>query len=107
MYLDQNPTSQNITKLQISPGSFVIKEEREQRNNSILSIAGVIFAYYGSAAGFYVFLFGINEIKYWGVVHKISDRKNLEINDKNLNRIIIKALDEMNNKEKGSEEENT
>ncbi|CAG8645392.1 20609_t:CDS:2, partial [Dentiscutata erythropus] len=57
MYIDQNPTSQNGTKLQISPGSFIIKEQKEQRSNNILSIVGIIFAHYGGLAAFYVILF--------------------------------------------------
>ncbi|KAF0365655.1 hypothetical protein F8M41_013819 [Gigaspora margarita] len=58
----------NIT-LRISPRSFIVGDEQEQRHSTVMSIFGIIAAFYSSLMFFYVFLFGVDSIRLWGVVH--------------------------------------
>ncbi|CAG8687209.1 11677_t:CDS:2, partial [Ambispora gerdemannii] len=60
--------SLNTTNLivRISPRSFIIEEEQEQRTLTILGTLGTIAAYYSSIAFIYVFLFGVDSMTPWG-----------------------------------------
>ncbi|CAG8645589.1 12959_t:CDS:2, partial [Ambispora leptoticha] len=55
--------------LRLSPRSFLLEEEQEQRHLTIISTLGTIAAYYSSIAFIYVFLFGVDSITPWGVIH--------------------------------------
>ncbi|CAG8593170.1 349_t:CDS:2, partial [Ambispora leptoticha] len=61
--------------LRISPRSFLLEEEQEQRHLTIISALGTIAAYYSSVAFIYVFLFGVDSITPWGVIHGCGCRK--------------------------------
>ncbi|CAB5183854.1 unnamed protein product [Rhizophagus irregularis] len=56
-------------KVRISPRDFIVEEEQEQRNDTIIGALGVIAAFYSSAVFIYVFLFGVDSMKPWGVIH--------------------------------------
>ncbi|RIA87126.1 hypothetical protein C1645_777957 [Glomus cerebriforme] len=59
----------NDVSVRINPRSFIIEEEQEQRGDSILSIFGTIAAFYSSMVFIYVFLFGVDLVRPWGIAH--------------------------------------
>ncbi|CAB4487843.1 hypothetical protein RhiirA1_529563 [Rhizophagus irregularis] len=63
--------SLNATHLRVrlSPRNFILEEEQEQRNDNILAAVGIIAAYYSSIVFIYVFLFGVDSMKPWGLIH--------------------------------------
>ncbi|RGB42555.1 hypothetical protein C1646_662181 [Rhizophagus diaphanus] len=63
--------SLNATHLRVrlSPRNFILEEEQEQRNENILAAVGIIAAYYSSIVFIYVFLFGVDSMKPWGLIH--------------------------------------
>ncbi|CAI2167824.1 12885_t:CDS:2 [Funneliformis geosporum] len=65
--ISSNP---NYLTIRISPRSFIVEEEQEQRNGNIINILGNIAALYSSIVFIYVFLFGVDSMRPWGFVHK-------------------------------------
>ncbi|CAG8581805.1 11892_t:CDS:2 [Funneliformis caledonium] len=65
--ISSNP---NYLTVRISPRSFIIEEEQEQRSGSVINILGNIAALYSSIVFIYVFLFGVDSMRPWGVIHK-------------------------------------
>ncbi|CAG8476030.1 683_t:CDS:2, partial [Gigaspora rosea] len=64
-----SPSNINNISLRISPRSFIIGDEQEQRHSTVMGIFGTIAGFYSSLMFFYVFLFGVDSIRLWGVVH--------------------------------------
>ncbi|RIA94139.1 hypothetical protein C1645_818523 [Glomus cerebriforme] len=64
------PSNDNDVTIRINPRSFIIEEEQEQRNDTIISIFGTIAAFYSSMVFIYVFLFGVDLMKPWGIAHE-------------------------------------
>ncbi|KAF0542831.1 hypothetical protein F8M41_004302 [Gigaspora margarita] len=62
-------SNKNNISLRISPRSFTIGDEQEQRHSTVIAIIGTVAAFYSSLMFFYVFLFGVDTIRLWGVVH--------------------------------------
>ncbi|CAG8664939.1 11040_t:CDS:2 [Funneliformis mosseae] len=65
--ISSNP---NYLTVRISPRSFIVEEEQEQRSGSVINILGNIAALYSSIVFIYVFLFGVDSMRPWGFVHK-------------------------------------
>ncbi|RIA92811.1 hypothetical protein C1645_764137 [Glomus cerebriforme] len=59
----------NYLKVRMSPRDFILQEEQEQRNDTIIGALGTIAAYYGTIVFIYVFLFGVESMRPWGVIH--------------------------------------
>nr|CAG8627391.1 26_t:CDS:10 [Entrophospora candida] len=55
-------------KLEISPQNFVSEEFKEQRSNTVISILGTIFGYYGIMMSLYLFAFRSDKITSEGLV---------------------------------------
>ncbi|KAF0432487.1 hypothetical protein F8M41_005173 [Gigaspora margarita] len=53
-----------------SDSSVYIREEKEQKNKSILGLLGLICGFWSAVTTFYVFLFGLGVISPWGFVQK-------------------------------------
>ncbi|CAB5387874.1 unnamed protein product [Rhizophagus irregularis] len=97
--------SLNATHLRVrlSPRNFILEEEQEQRNDNILAAVGIIAAYYSSIVFIYVFLFGVDSMKPWGLIHSgccglptfvdQDDEKN-EPNEPNEQVLNIESMDE-------------
>ncbi|KAF0486233.1 hypothetical protein F8M41_022710 [Gigaspora margarita] len=65
-----NSSTNNMSlSLRISPRSFIVGDEQEQRHSTVMGIFGTIAAIYSSLMFFYVFLFGVDSMRLWGVVH--------------------------------------
>ncbi|CAJ0901237.1 6257_t:CDS:2 [Entrophospora sp. SA101] len=61
--------NQSIITVAITPQNFIVQEEVEQRNSTLISIIANFFAYYTAIVAFYAFLFGVDLISPWGSVH--------------------------------------
>ncbi|KAF0508295.1 hypothetical protein F8M41_018792 [Gigaspora margarita] len=100
----------NIT-LRVSPSSFIVGEEEEQRHSTVMGIFGTVAAFYSAFLFFYVYLFGVDSIRLWGIVHsgccgiRIYEEKTKAIIDQDLESIIISDTNSLNSS-RGSQASN-
>ncbi|RIB09461.1 hypothetical protein C2G38_2251361 [Gigaspora rosea] len=64
-----NSSDQPYSVVRVNPRDFTIVTEEEQRHSTIIGAIGTVVAFYSSVVFIYIFLFGVDSIRPWGIVH--------------------------------------